>query len=153
MSSPSKNPAVSAVPHIAGSDALPYSASGSSDISPIHGAPEVLDSNGAAVGSTSDMGARPWQARFGYLTTKDFWMVLLLGQFLALCLTGTNALTTLLVIEGTSIPAFQTLFNYILLNVIYTSYTVYKYGPKGWVKLIWKDGWKCKLPLFPFSRA
>lgn len=74
--------------------------------------------------------------------TKEFWLVLALGQILALCLTGTNTLTTLLVIEGTSIPAFQTLFNYVLLNLMYTPFTVYKYGFKGWARLIWKDGWK-----------
>jgi solute carrier family 35, member F1/2 len=78
------------------------------------------------------------------LTTKDFWLVLLLGQILALCITGTNTLTTLLVMEGTSIPAFQTFFNYVLLNMIYTSFTLYKYGFKGWQKLLLKDGWKCK---------
>lgn len=87
---------------------------------------------------------RSKRERLGYLMTKEFWTVLLLGQILALCLTGTNTLTTLLVIEGTSIPAFQTFFNYVLLNLIYTSYTVYKYGLKGWARLIWKDGWKCK---------
>jgi solute carrier family 35 protein F1/2 len=44
--------------------------------------------------------------------------------------------------EGTSIPAFQTLFNYILLNLIYTSYTLYKYGFKKWLRLVWRDGWR-----------
>lgn len=44
--------------------------------------------------------------------------------------------------EGTSIPAFQSFFNYVLLNLIYTTYTIYKYGIKGWGKLILKDGWR-----------
>jgi solute carrier family 35, member F1/2 len=82
--------------------------------------------------------------RFSYLMTKDFWLVMLLGQILALCITGTNTLTTLLVIEGTSIPAFQTFFNYVLLNIIYTSFTIHKYGFRGWAKVLWKDGWKCE---------
>jgi solute carrier family 35 protein F1/2 len=44
--------------------------------------------------------------------------------------------------EGTSIPAFQSFFNYVLLNLIYTTYTLYKYGFKGWLRLILKDGWR-----------
>ena len=46
--------------------------------------------------------------------------------------------------EGTSIPAFQTFFNYVLLNLSYTSYTLYRYGFKKWSHLIYKDGWKCE---------
>ena len=61
---------------------------------------------------------------------------------LSICITSTNTLTTLLNIEGTSIPAFQTFFNYVLLNLIYTSYTIYKYGFKKWIRLILKDGWR-----------
>lgn len=86
---------------------------------------------------------RTWRDRVAYLLTKDFWFILILGQILAICITGTNTLTTLLVIEGTSIPAFQTLFNYVLLNMIYTGYTFYKYGFKAWTKMVMKDGWKC----------
>ena len=134
-----------------GSDAVITSASRSGDTSPIHGAPKILDmsnSSNAEQSGTFEPHAEPHRRskreRLGYLMTKEFWTVLLLGQILALCLTGTNTLTTLLVIEGTSIPAFQTFFNYVLLNLIYTSYTVYKYGLKGWARLIWKDGWKCK---------
>ena len=43
---------------------------------------------------------------------------------------------------GTSIPAFQTFFNYVLLNIIYTSYTIYRYGFKGYAKLLLSWGWK-----------
>ena len=64
------------------------------------------------------------------------------SQVLALCITGTNTFSTLLVMKGTSIPAFQTLFNYILLTLIYTTYTIYKYGPKKYFKLLWVDGWR-----------
>lgn len=85
-----------------------------------------------------------WKEKFIFFKTKDFWLILLLGQILALCLTGTNALTTLLVIEGTSIPAFQSLFNYVLLCLIYTPWTIYKYGFKKYGKMLLKDGWKCK---------
>lgn len=79
---------------------------------------------------------------FAYFRTSGFWIVLLLGQVLALCITATNTFSSLLVAQGTSIPAFQTWFNYVLLTLIYTSYTIYKYGFKGWGKLILKDGWK-----------
>jgi solute carrier family 35 protein F1/2 len=61
---------------------------------------------------------------------------------LAICITSTNTLSTLLANEGTSIPAFQSFFNYVLLNLIYTSYTIYKYGLKGWGKMVLKDGWR-----------
>lgn len=44
--------------------------------------------------------------------------------------------------EGTSIPAFQSFFNYVLLNLIYTTYTIYKYGFKSWLRLILRDGWR-----------
>jgi solute carrier family 35, member F1/2 len=136
-----------------GSDALPSSASGSGDdVSPIHGSPQVLEPGSTDQRNAFDTVTRPRRTkreRFGYLMTRDFWLVLLLGQILALCLTGTNTLTTLLVIEGTSIPAFQTFFNYLLLNLIYTSWTTYKYGFKGWAKLLWKDGWKCTFLLVP----
>jgi len=79
---------------------------------------------------------------FQYVKTRQFWLVLLLGQILSICITSTNTLTTLLGNEGTSIPAFQTFFNYVLLNLIYTTYTIYKYGFKKWLTLIWKDGWR-----------
>jgi solute carrier family 35 protein F1/2 len=67
---------------------------------------------------------------------------MLTKSVLAICITSTNTLSTLLSMEGTSIPAFQTLFNYILLNLIYTSYTLYKYGFKKWLRLVWRDGWR-----------
>ncbi|KAK8122185.1 hypothetical protein PG984_010855 [Apiospora sp. TS-2023a] len=79
---------------------------------------------------------------YSYLATADFWLVVLLGQILALCITGTNTFSTLLVNKGTSIPAFQTLFNYVLLTIVYLSYTIYKYGFKKWAKVVVRDGWK-----------
>lgn len=61
---------------------------------------------------------------------------------LAICITSTNTLSSLLANEGTSIPAFQSFFNYVLLNLIYTSYTIYKYGFKKWGRLVIFDGWR-----------
>lgn len=63
-------------------------------------------------------------------------------QVLALCITATNTFTTLLVNKGTSIPAFQTLFNYVLLTLIYTTYTIYTYGFKKYFHILKVDGWK-----------
>lgn len=81
-------------------------------------------------------------SRFAYFKTRRFWIVLFLSQFLAVALTGTNTFTALLAGGGTSIPAFQTLFNYILLNIVYTSFTIYKLGFKAWVRLVVFEGWK-----------
>ena len=111
---------------------------------PEHGPPEVLDS---AAERTRE--SKSWRDRIAYLLTKDFWFILALGQILAICITGTNTLTTLLVIQGTSIPAFQTLFSYVLLNIMYTGYTFYKYGFKKWAKMVMKDGWKCRVTTPP----
>ncbi|KAF2497739.1 DUF914-domain-containing protein [Lophium mytilinum] len=44
--------------------------------------------------------------------------------------------------QGTSIPAFQTFFNYVLLNIVYTGWTLYKYGFKKWGQIVFKDGWR-----------
>lgn len=51
------------------------------------------------------------KGRFGYLKKRQFWIVLVLSQALAVTITGTNTLSSLLREEGTSVPAFQTLFN------------------------------------------
>ncbi|KAF2201782.1 DUF914-domain-containing protein [Delitschia confertaspora ATCC 74209] len=110
-----------------------------------HGVPELVGGDdGAAENAGTDLevqqpGKRKW---FAYLRTKDFWMVLLLGQVLSICITSTNTFSSLLAGQGTSIPAFQAFFNYVLLNIIYTSWTLYKYGIRKWFKLVLKDGWR-----------
>jgi len=125
--------------------------------SPIeHAAPKVA---GMTTADEIEDGSRGW---FAYIKTKNFWIVLLLGsvlqklvlcvdrivvltiyrQVLALCITGTNTFSSLLAAQPFSIPAFQTFWNYVLLNIIYTSYTLYKYGWKKYVHLVLHDGWK-----------
>ncbi|KAK5062879.1 hypothetical protein LTR84_004954 [Exophiala bonariae] len=117
--------------------------SGSSQAPLEHGDPEIVEASPERhVDGSEAQPKKTWRSKFAYFKTKDFWFILALGQILAICITGTNTLTTLLVIEGTSIPAFQTLFNYVLLNLIYTSYTIYQYGFKKWTRLLLKDGWK-----------
>jgi len=80
--------------------------------------------------------------KFAFIKRPQFWIVLALSQALAITQTGTNTLSTLLAMAGTSIPAFQSLFNYVLLTLIYGSITVYKYGFGGWFRMVRKDGWK-----------
>ncbi|KAH7316791.1 solute carrier family 35 member SLC35F1/F2/F6 [Stachybotrys elegans] len=79
---------------------------------------------------------------YNYLATPDFWLVAALGQVLALCITATNTFSSFLANGGTSIPAFQTLFNYVLLALIYNSYFLWRDGPKVWGQVAWKHGWK-----------
>jgi solute carrier family 35 protein F1/2 len=79
---------------------------------------------------------------YSYLTTADFWIVLGLGQILALCITSTNTFTSLLAGVNTNIPAFQTIFNYVLLFLIYTTVFLVKEGPRAWGVVAWRHGWK-----------
>ncbi len=79
---------------------------------------------------------------YDYIFTIHFLIILVHGQVLSWCLVSTNTLSTYLSNAGASMPALQSLIVYALLNLIYTSYTIYKYGFKKWFKLIYKDGWK-----------
>lgn len=79
---------------------------------------------------------------YSYFLTPDFWIVLAIGQVLALCITSTNTFTSLLAGEGTNIPAFQTMFNYVLLAVVYTTVFLVQDGPRAWVRVARQDGWK-----------
>lgn len=79
---------------------------------------------------------------YSYFTTADFWVVLALGQILALCITATNTFTTFLSDLHVNIPAFQTLFNYVLLSLIYVPISTYKHGPRKMLSILWRDGWR-----------
>lgn len=79
---------------------------------------------------------------YSYFTTVDFWAVIALGQVLALCITGTNTFTTFLADLGTNIPAFQTLFNYVVLALVYVPFCLYRYGPRRLGGIVLRDGWK-----------
>ncbi len=68
--------------------------------------------------------------------------LLLTRQLLAIANTSTSTFTTLLGEEGWAIPTFQTLLNYVVLTCIFTPYTIYRYGFKGWLHVIYTDGWK-----------
>ncbi|KAK9325237.1 hypothetical protein V1517DRAFT_365488 [Lipomyces orientalis] len=79
---------------------------------------------------------------FQFLFTWQFWIILCHGQILSLCIVATNTFSTYLAADGNNIPAFQTLFNYVILNLVFTPYTVYRYGLKKYFKNLYYDGWK-----------
>ncbi|KAK4218940.1 hypothetical protein QBC37DRAFT_165071 [Rhypophila decipiens] len=84
---------------------------------------------------------------YSYLTTIDFWVVILIGQILSLCITGSNTFSTFLAMKNTNIPAFQTLFNYLLLTMIYLPITLYHATKNGGIlnwfkKVVLREGWK-----------
>ncbi|KAH9935919.1 solute carrier family 35 member SLC35F1/F2/F6 [Epithele typhae] len=81
-------------------------------------------------------------ARFSSIWTRRFVYSLIAGQVVSLCITCTNVTTTELVARNWSLPTTQTFFLYFALFVIYTPYTIYRYGFVGWLKMIYKDGWK-----------
>ncbi|QDS75192.1 hypothetical protein FKW77_008654 [Venturia effusa] len=101
--------------------------------------PEIVDGGEEGGVASGRNRKKEW---FAYVKTKQFWLVLLFGQVLALCITGTNTFSSLLANAGANIPAFQSFFNYVLLNIVWTSVTIYKYGFKGWCNMVKTHGWK-----------
>lgn len=80
---------------------------------------------------------------FAYLKTKHFWIVLALGQVLALCITSTNTFSSYIANSGNSSPALQSLSHYILLVLVFLPYTISQMG--GFIeywKMLKSDGWK-----------
>ncbi|KAJ7890670.1 DUF914-domain-containing protein [Mycena olivaceomarginata] len=84
--------------------------------------------------------------RFRSLWTRRFTLSLLAGQLVSLvhylhqCYddrTGEQVIQ-----ENWALPTTQTLFLYFSLFVVYTPYTMYRYGFTGWCKLVVRDGWK-----------
>ena len=85
---------------------------------------------------------------WSYLTTVDFWVVVAIGQVLALCITATNTFTTFLQNNNFDAPAFQTLFNYVLLALVYNAIFLVRDGPRVWGRVAWRDGWKYLIMAF-----
>ncbi|EAQ89527.1 hypothetical protein CHGG_06146 [Chaetomium globosum CBS 148.51] len=79
---------------------------------------------------------------YSYLLTKDFWLIIAVGQILSLCITATNTFTSFLVSVNTNIPAFQTLFNYALLTLIWLPITLRQHGWRKLLSIAVRDGWK-----------
>ncbi|KAJ6518680.1 DUF914-domain-containing protein [Mycena sanguinolenta] len=80
--------------------------------------------------------------RFKSLWTRRFTLSLLAGQLVSLCITCTNVTTTELVSRNWALPTTQNVFLYFSLFMVYTPYTMYRYGFLGWCKMIARDGWK-----------
>ncbi|KAJ7245111.1 DUF914-domain-containing protein [Mycena haematopus] len=80
--------------------------------------------------------------RFTSLWTRRFTLSLLAGQLVSLCITCTNVTTTELVNRNWALPTTQNLFLYFTLFVVYTPYTMYRYGFLGWCKMVARDGWR-----------
>ncbi|KJA13674.1 hypothetical protein HYPSUDRAFT_72930 [Hypholoma sublateritium FD-334 SS-4] len=81
-------------------------------------------------------------ARWKSIWTRPFIMALLAGQIVSLCITCTNVTTTELVSRGWTLSTTQGFFLYFTLFIVYTPYTIYQYGFKGWLNVIRHDGWK-----------
>jgi solute carrier family 35 protein F1/2 len=82
-------------------------------------------------------------ARMRFVWTKRFALSLLAGQIISLCITCTNVTTTELQNNRNwALPTTQSVFLYFSLFIIYTPYTMYKYGLKGWGMMVLRDGWK-----------
>jgi solute carrier family 35 protein F1/2 len=80
--------------------------------------------------------------RFKSLWTRSFILSLLAGQVVSLCITCTSVTTTELVGRNWILPTTQTFFLYLSLFLIYTPYTMYQYGFKGWAQMVLRDGWR-----------
>lgn len=86
--------------------------------------------------------ARSFARRVSSIWTRRFALSLLAGQVVSLCITCTNVTTTELVSRNWVLPTTQTFFLYFSLFIIYTPYTIYQYGFKGWGKMVFRDGWR-----------
>ncbi|KAJ7281798.1 DUF914-domain-containing protein [Mycena rebaudengoi] len=80
--------------------------------------------------------------RFKSIWTRRFILSLLAGQLVSLCITCTNVTTTELVKRNWTLSTTQSLFLYFSLFIVYTPYTMYRYGFIGWGKMVMRDGWK-----------
>ncbi|CAI2173143.1 10497_t:CDS:2 [Funneliformis geosporum] len=81
--------------------------------------------------------------KFSYVLSKDFIIIVLLGQFLSFCITVTIVTSTELAVNHKAeYPTTQTFLTYIILAVVYTPFTIYKKGFNGWINIIKKRWWK-----------
>ncbi|KAJ6107273.1 solute carrier family 35 member [Penicillium sp. IBT 18751x] len=113
-----------------------------SAITVVQSSSAVQTENGNGPESPADKVDEQKKGYFAFLKTKEFYIIVILGQLLAIANTSTSTFTTLLGEEGWAIPTFQTLLNYVVLTCIFTPYTIYRYGFKGWLRLCYRDGWK-----------
>jgi hypothetical protein len=81
---------------------------------------------------------------FSYLFSVEFIIILLLGQFLAFCITCTIVTSGKLAEYNVFAPTFQSLLTYIALFLIYTPINIYKKGFNGYFEMLKTRWWKCK---------
>ncbi|KAF8199015.1 DUF914 domain membrane protein [Pholiota molesta] len=86
--------------------------------------------------------AKSFAARWRSVWTRPFILAFLAGQVVSLCITCTNVTTTELVNRGWTLSTTQGFFLYFTLFIVYTPYTIYQYGFKGWGRVMLHDGWK-----------
>ncbi|KAF8261903.1 DUF914-domain-containing protein [Lactarius quietus] len=108
--------------------------------SPITGYPTVTHPE--ANHSSVDAFCRSSWKRFASIWTRSFILSLLGGQIVSLCITCTSVATAELTSRNWALPTTQSLFLYLSLFMSYTPYTIYRYGFDGWLKVIYKSGWK-----------
>lgn len=82
---------------------------------------------------------KPW---YSYLATKEFWALMAVEQTLSLCITGTNTFTTFLANASANIPAFQSLFHYVVVMVVYTLVFVWRKGWRQYAAVAYADWWR-----------
>lgn len=81
--------------------------------------------------------------RFPLMFSRRFAIIFVHGQILSLCIVSTNTLTTLMSNHGVNIPAFQSLFVYVLLALGFLPYTVYRHGWRHlFGQIMLRRGWK-----------
>ncbi|KAI8967412.1 hypothetical protein BDF20DRAFT_900940 [Mycotypha africana] len=84
---------------------------------------------------------KSWKSYFAFIKDPKFWKVLLLGQLLSLCITGTNVVTTTLSTKyNFAAPTTQTFLVYACLAFVYNCFAIYKRGIKGWLLQFWHRG-------------
>ncbi|GBC04454.1 hypothetical protein RclHR1_00570010 [Rhizophagus clarus] len=79
---------------------------------------------------------------FSYLFSKDFILILLLGQFLSFCITCTIVTSGKLAEYNVIVPTTQSLLTYVGLFIIYTPINIYKKGFRGYFDMIKTRWWK-----------
>ncbi|KAF9232901.1 DUF914-domain-containing protein [Melanogaster broomeanus] len=80
--------------------------------------------------------------RFLSLWTRSFAISIACGQFLSICATSASVFTTELVGRGWILPNTQVFFAYSACFWVFTPYTIYRYGFRGWGNLLLRKGWK-----------
>lgn len=110
------------------------------------------DADDAAYNQQATRGLHLLEARsahwYSYLATADFWLVIGIGQLLALCITATNTFTSFLSTAHFNAPAFQTFFNYAFLALVYNGLFLARDGPAAWWRTARRDGWKYLIMAF-----